>query len=83
MRTTAAVDSEGRQTVIAGIGGFAEPEFIGVNDEPVAGMLTYSYGGEENMTYEAVKEALAALPVDDKGRDYLSVRAGCGWKLYR
>ena len=67
VRTTAAVDSEGRQTVIAGIGSFAEPEFIGENEETVDGTLTYSYGGEENMTYKAVKEALAALPVDTEG----------------
>ena len=61
-KTTAALDSEGRQTVIAGIGSFAEPKFIGVNDETVEGTLTYRYGGEENMTYEDVKKKLAALP---------------------
>lgn len=62
VQTTAALDSEGRQTVIAGIGSFAEPKFIGVNDETVKGTLTYRYGGEENMTYEDVKKKLAALP---------------------
>lgn len=67
VRTTAAIDSEGRQTVIAGIGSFAEPEFISDNNETVDGTLTYRYGGEENMTYDAVEEALAALPVDTKG----------------
>ena len=68
VRTTAAVDSEGRQTVIAGIGSFAEPEFISDNNnETVDGTLTYSYDGVKDMTYEAVKEAIAALPVDTKG----------------
>ena len=64
MQTTAALDSEGRQTVIAGIGSFAEPKFIGVNEEEVDGMLTYRYGGGENMTYnmtyDEVKAELAA-----------------------
>ena len=61
--TTAALDSEGRQTVIAGIGSFAEPKFINKeNDEIVKGTLTYRYDGEEGMTYEAVKAELAALP---------------------
>ena len=66
-KTTAALDSEGRQTVIAGIGSFAEPKFIGVNDETVKGTLTYRYGGEENMTYEDVKKKLAALPAGKEG----------------
>ena len=67
MQTTAALDSEERQTVIAGIGSFAESKFIGVNDETVEGTLTYSYGGEENMTYEDVKKKLAALPAGKEG----------------
>ena len=61
-KTTAALDSEGRQTVIAGIGSFAETKFIGVNEEEVDGTLTYSYDGKEGMTYTQVEEKLAALP---------------------
>ena len=67
VQTTAALDSEGRQTVIAGIGSFAEPKFIGVNDETVDGTLTYSYDGVEGMTYAQVEEKLAALPAGTKG----------------
>ena len=69
MQTTAALDSKGRQTVIAGIGSFAEPKFIGVNDETVAGMLTYSYGGEENMTYEDVKKEACGSSSGYRGND--------------
>ena len=66
--TTAALDSEGRQTVIAGIGSFAEPNFINKeNNEIVQGTLTYSYDGGENMTYEDVKAKLAALPAGTEG----------------
>lgn len=67
VQTTAALDSEGRQTVIAGIGSFAEPKFIGVNDETVDGTLTYSYDGVEGMTYAQVEEKLAVLPAGTKG----------------
>lgn len=55
------------QNILTGLGSFIEPTFKGVKGEKVEGTLTYTYGNTSGMDYEALKTALAGLPLGTEG----------------
>ncbi len=63
----AVLDSARRQTVVAGIGAFAQPSFTGAGSEAVSGTLTYAYGNASGMTYDQTVNMLKELTADTEG----------------
>lgn len=54
------------QSIVAGICDFEEPVFFGVDHQALAGEIRYAYQGVENLTYAAVKSAMAGEPAGEK-----------------
>ncbi|MCI8515069.1 MAG: hypothetical protein HFI93_10675 [Lachnospiraceae bacterium] len=55
------------QTILAGTGEFKKPDFIGVNNEKVSGVLTYKYKGVDYAAYADLVKQLQSLEVGASG----------------